>query len=97
MTEKMSATERRSAAARRGMTMLGEEPLASADEVGAFLGIHRATVYRLAGVKGGIPCVQIGKSIRFRPAEVRRYLERQTIRDVGADRADRLLGDAAAS
>jgi len=55
--------------------LLGE-PLLSVTEVANHLGVHRATIYRLASRPDGIPCVKVGGSIRFRPRDVRDYEER---------------------
>ena len=68
------------------------EPLLTVQEVAAYLSIHRATVYRLAGKCNGIPCVEIRGTIRFRPSDVRAFVEKSTVANVGADRVDRLLG-----
>ena len=70
------------------------EPLVDAAAVAAFLGIHVASVYRLAGRAGGIPVVQIGEGVRrFRPADVRDFVERRTrAPQVRASRSQQLLG-----
>lgn len=72
------------------LALLGES-LVSPTAVAAFLAVARQTVYRLAGAPGGIPCVRVGRSIRFRPAEVRAYLESRTEQPAPVTRVDRLL------
>ena len=67
------------------------EALVSAEAVAVFLGVGRSTVYRLAGQSGGIPCIEVGHTRRFRPSDVRAYLERQTVVERGNTRAKRLL------
>jgi excisionase family DNA binding protein len=67
------------------------ERLLTATQVAAYLAVHRSTVYRLAGAPGGIPCVEIAGAVRFRPADVRSYVERHTVRDAGFSRVDQLL------
>lgn len=70
-------------------TRLGEA-LVTADEVALFLGVDRSTVFRLAGRR--LPVVEIGRARRFRPRDVKEYVESSTR---GArprsSRADRLL------
>lgn len=41
------------------------ERLLTVPQVASALGVHRATVYKLA-TAGTLPCVRIGESIRFR-------------------------------
>ncbi|MCC6450504.1 MAG: helix-turn-helix domain-containing protein [Candidatus Aureabacteria bacterium] len=69
------------------------EPLVDAATVAAFLGIHVASVYRLAGRSNGLPVVQVSAGVRrFRPADVRAYIERQTrTPQVRSSRAAQLL------
>jgi excisionase family DNA binding protein len=56
------------------------EPLLSADEVASYLGVDRATVYRLAGRRGGLPVVQVSRRVRrFRGEDVRAYLAARTV------------------
>lgn len=51
------------------------EPLVDAGVVAAALGVNRATVYRLAGARGGLPVVEIAPRVRrFRPEDVRAFL-----------------------
>lgn len=72
-------------------TRLGE-PLVDADEVAAFLGVDRATVYRLAR-SAALPSVEIApRVLRFRPEDVRGFLEQRTRRAAPSGRAARLLG-----
>ena len=70
--------------------LLGE-PLLTAQEVADFLHVHKATVYRLAGQPCGIPVVEMKGSVRFRPSDVRAYVERNLISNQGGSRADRLI------
>ena len=52
----------------------GNRPgLVAADAVARFLSISTATVYRLAQA-GAIPCVRVGKLIRFDLPEVEQHL-----------------------
>jgi excisionase family DNA binding protein len=72
------------------LELLGE-PLVSAEAVAKFLGVDRSTVYRMAGKPDGIACVEVGERVRFRPSDVRAYLERNTVRQAAATRAKKLL------
>jgi excisionase family DNA binding protein len=85
----MSAPREPSSAAH----LLGE-PLVGAQDVAAYLGIHVASVYRLAGRSNGISVVQVGSGTRrFRPSDIRAYVERQTrTPQVRSSRAEQLLG-----
>ena len=58
------------------LTELLGEPLLTVPEVAAHLRIHRSHLYRLAGVPGGIPCLRVGTTIRFRAKDIREYEER---------------------
>lgn len=50
------------------------EPLLKVGEVAAILGVHRNRVYELA-----IPRVRVSrKCLRWRPEDVRRFMERRT-------------------
>ena len=69
--------------------MVHDEPLLKPAEVAEFLGIGRATIYRLAGDE--IPCVEVGGNLRFLPSDVRRYVEEHTVRRAST-RAQKLLG-----
>lgn len=76
------------------MTPLGE-PLVSADAVAAYLSIDTATVYRLAR-SATLPAIQVApRVLRFRPADVRAYLERRTRRAPPRGRVNRLLEPSA--
>lgn len=52
------------------------EPLLTIEETAAFLGVSRRQVYALLE-RGDLPRVRVGSRIRFIPAELRAYLERQ--------------------
>jgi excisionase family DNA binding protein len=52
------------------------EPLLTVDATAAFLGISRRQVYTLLEHEG-LPHVRVGHRIRFVPADLRAYLERQ--------------------
>jgi excisionase family DNA binding protein len=68
------------------------EPLLDAAAVAAFLGVDRSTVYRLAGAVHGLPVVAIGRTKRFRPADVRAFVERSARGgQVRSGRGERLL------
>lgn len=67
------------------------EPLLTVPQVAEHLGVHRSTVHRLAGRPDGIPCIKVGGSTRFRPKDVRAYVEKQTIQAGGGDHADQLI------
>lgn len=51
-----------------------EEPLLTADEVAAALGVHRKFVYARAA-SGELRAYKLGPQFRFRPADVRAFLE----------------------
>ncbi len=70
------------------------EALVGAAEVARFLGVAKATVYRLAGAPRGIPVIVVGaRARRFRPEDVRAYVERRTRQPAPPrGRAARLLG-----
>jgi excisionase family DNA binding protein len=57
-------------------------PLATADEVAAFLGVHRNYVYDIAA-RGEIPSVKFNGNRRFRWTEVEDWLAQQAMRPVG--------------
>jgi excisionase family DNA binding protein len=70
---------------------LGER-LLRADEVAAFLGCDRSTVYRLAGAAGGLPVVEIAPRVRrFRPQDVRAFVAARTASPAMAVEARNLL------
>lgn len=49
---------------------LGVRPLWTSAEAAQFLRVHEATVRRLAA-RGDIPCLRLGKFIRFSPLSLR--------------------------
>jgi putative molybdopterin biosynthesis protein len=53
----------------------GRSVLLSVNEVAALLGISRPTVYRLAR-RGDLASYRVGERLRFKPAEIEDYLER---------------------
>jgi excisionase family DNA binding protein len=80
------------AASPLGRTSPLGEPLVTADDVAAYLGVDRATVYRLAGRPGGIAVVEVAPRVRrFRPEDVRAYLASRTIAPVARPRSRRSL------
>lgn len=52
------------------------EPLWTADEVARFLGLHPQTVYEKSRL-GEIPSIKLGSRLRFRPAEIRAWVDAQ--------------------
>ena len=50
-----------------------EERLWTAREVARFLGVHAKTVYDLVA-RGELPCIRIGKCLRFSPTELTRWV-----------------------
>lgn len=68
------------------------EPLVDAATVAAYLSVDPATVYRLVE-RGDLPGIAIApRLVRFRPAEVRAFLDRRTRKAAPAGRVKRLLG-----
>lgn len=55
---------------------MSPEPLWKVAEVAHFLSMSPQWVYKQAEL-GNLPCVRFGASLRFEPAAIRRYLERQ--------------------
>lgn len=53
----------------------GTEPLWTAEDVAAFLGVHVQTVYQKA-LRGEIPSVKIGAARRFVPSAIRDMVAR---------------------
>jgi excisionase family DNA binding protein len=53
------------------------EELMTVDEVAARLKWHRNTVYNRVH-RNSIPFVKIGRSVRFKPAEIDRWITEQT-------------------
>jgi excisionase family DNA binding protein len=57
-------------------TDIDSPPLRTVNQLAAYLGVTRATVYKL--VRGGdLPAVVVGKRLRFRAEDVDAYLERE--------------------
>ena len=54
------------------------EPLLTVDELGQFLGVSRASVYRLVRACELVP-IRIGERTRFSPDDVRAYLARHRV------------------
>jgi excisionase family DNA binding protein len=54
-----------------------EDALWTAADVARFLRVGRNRPYELAE-RGELPCIRIGQRLRFDPAKVREFLERQT-------------------
>jgi excisionase family DNA binding protein len=53
------------------------QPLLTVDEAASYLRVSRRQIYKL--VSGGeLRTVRVGERLRFRPADVDRYLDRQT-------------------
>jgi excisionase family DNA binding protein len=68
------------------------EPLIDAATVAAYLSIDPATVYRMAQ-RAELPGVEVApRVLRFRPADVRAYVERRTRKAAPCGRVKRLLG-----
>lgn len=75
-------------------TPLGE-PLVDAETVARFLAVDTATVYRLAR-RAILPGIQVApRVLRFRPDDVRAYLDRRTRKVAPSGRVKRLLGEGA--
>jgi len=69
------------------------EPLVDAAVVARFLGVEKTTVYRLAA-SATLPSIEIApRVLRFRPADIRAFLERRTRRAAPRGQVKRLLGD----
>lgn len=70
------------------------EPLVDAATVAAYLSIDPATVYRLAD-RGDLPGIAVAsRVVRFRPEDVRAFLDRRTRKATPAGRVKRLLGSS---
>lgn len=54
------------------------EPLWKVQDVARFLSLSTSWVYKEAEA-GRLPCVRIGAALRFRPEEIRTFLERQRV------------------
>lgn len=83
--------ERPAADAPAPTTPLGE-PLVDAETIARFLAVDVATVYRLART-AALPAIQVApRVLRFRPDDVRVYLDRRTRTSAPSGRVKRLLG-----
>src|SRR5262245_4098004 len=72
-------------------------PLLSVQDVADFLAIDRSSVYRLAHA-GSLPAVDVSpRHIRFRPSDVRAFVERRRRPPPPTTRVLRLLGDEVSS
>ncbi len=68
------------------------EPLLTADEVAAHLAVDATTVYRLAS-RAELPSIDVApRVLRFRPEDVRAFLDRRTRTGAPSSRVQRLLG-----
>lgn len=75
-------------------TPLGE-PLVDAETVARYLAVDPATVYRLAR-RAVLPAIQVApRVLRFRPEDVRAYVEIRTRKAAPSGRVKRLLGPSA--
>src|SRR5438105_194007 len=80
-----SAVDRRSSERRRGPraeiaasdSLRAEPTLWTAADVARFLRVGRNRPYELAE-RGELACIRIGQRLRFDPAKVREFLERQS-------------------
>ena len=71
------------------------EPLLDAAAVATYLGVDKTTVYRLAATVA-LPSVEIApRVLRFRPADVRAFVERRVRNARPRGRVQRLLSGAA--
>ena len=52
------------------------EPLWTADQVAAYVGVHVQTVYSKAA-SGEIVSLKVGRGLRFRPSDIEEWLEAQ--------------------
>ncbi len=72
------------------------EPLVDAATVAAYLSVDTTTVYRLAK-KAALPAIDVApRVLRFRPDDVRTFLDRRTRKAGLPGRVTRLLGDTRA-
>lgn len=60
---------------------MNEKQLLRLKDVAALLSLHPESVRRLAG-KGAIPVIRIGRSIRFRPEAIEKFI---AAREIGGD------------
>lgn len=51
------------------------EKLLSVEELAELLGVPRATLYRWRYVGSGPPGITVGRHVRYRPADVERWLD----------------------
>lgn len=49
--------------------------LIDAEEVAKSLGVSRNMVYMMARIKGGLPCVKVGRKVRFMPSAIKAWIE----------------------
>ena len=74
----------------RGTSALGES-LVDAAAVAAYLGCDKTTVYRLAS-STALPSIEVApRVLRFRPADVRAFVERRTRKAAPRPRVKQLL------
>ncbi|MGX1711377.1 helix-turn-helix domain-containing protein [Streptomyces albidoflavus] len=52
-------------------------PLATPDELAAYLGVPKATIYRWSSRGGGVPMLRIGRHLRARWVDVDAWVEQQ--------------------
>lgn len=70
------------------------EPLVDAAAVAIYLGVDKATIYRLAST-AALPSIEVApRVLRFRPGDVRDFLERRTRKAAPRGRVKQLLGGA---
>ncbi len=50
------------------------QPLLTADEIARVLSVSRKTIYKLTE-NGTLPCIRIGRAVRFDPADVEAFLQ----------------------
>ncbi len=62
--------------------MTDTEPLWTVDQVAAFLSMSRQWVYKHAEL-GNLPCRRMGASLRFKPSEIRKYVDDCARRPMG--------------
>jgi predicted DNA-binding transcriptional regulator AlpA len=86
------APDRAMESAPRGAAAPLGEPLVDAETVARFLAVDTATVYRLART-AALPSIQVApRVLRFRPDEIRGYIDRRTRKAAPSGRVKRLLG-----
>lgn len=69
------------------------EPLVTAADVAAYIGVHVSSIYRMASRADGIPVIEISPGVRrFRPEDVREYVDRRSrTPQVRSNRTEQLL------